>query len=311
MATPTPQGTTYNNTTTRQFSADVHHLVQQSVAKMTPFIKLKQLKAADLAYDRLGSVDMREITGRFVAVEFDDPAFSRRQLSNRRFVLSLPIDDKDDIEAKLEWDTEFKKMIAKAIVRQKDRIAIEAAFATVNTGPQFATPVTAVADGVLNVNCVVSGGINYDKLLEVTQNFIDREVDPADHLMGLTVGGREHTDLMQENQLTSGDFNREYFIEKGSMVKAAGLELLKYGALVTNPMFPTILVANPLNISGSNEKQHIAIAQGGICVGLAKDFEIKVYDDHRYYGTRVIEVSAQMGAVRTEGALVQRVVTPA
>lgn len=311
MSTPTPQGTTYNNTTTRQFSADVHHLVQQSVAKLKPFIKMKQLEAADLAYDRLGSIDMREITGRFVAVEFDDPAFSRRQLSNRRFVLSLPIDEKDDVEAKLQWDTEFKKMIAKAIVRQQDRIVIEAAFATVNTGPQFATPVTAAADGVINVDCVTGGGIDYDKLLEITENFIDVEVDPSEHMMGLTIGGPEHTALMKENNLVSGDYNREYYLEKGSIQRAAGLELLKYGNLVTNPMFPVILAANPINISGDDERHHIAIAQGGVCVGLAKDFQIKVYDDIRYYGTRVIEVSAQMGAVRTEGALVQRVITPA
>ena len=227
MPTLVPAATTIANSLVTQFSADVHHAVQQTTIKTKPYVKMKALAGKDLAYDGIGSVDMREVSGLFVPVEFDDPAYNRRQLSNRRFVLSLPIDEKADIEQILSVDSEYRTLVANAITRRFDRLVIEAALASINTGANFGTVVTAAADGVVNVNATT--GLNYDFLLEIIENWVNKEVHDQYKNFGLCIDGAGHTALMKEIELVSGDYSRQFYVEKGMIQKAAGIDLLAFG----------------------------------------------------------------------------------
>jgi hypothetical protein len=105
---------------------------------------------------------------------------------------------------------------------------------------------------------------------------------------------------MQETELTSGDFSREYVIEKGKIVRAAGLGLVAFGGKVSNPL---------LAVNASNVRSCVSFASGGIQVGMAKDAQI--YVDIRADLNRAKQVQAvlMMGAVRKEGARVQKVTT--
>jgi hypothetical protein len=283
-----------------QFSDMVHHEAQQMTSKLRPYLNVKQMSGDVWAYDGLGRVEAREVSGRNVPATFDDIQHNRRKLSRRRFVINLPIDASDVRGALLSPDSEYSKAVAAGMLRQYDRVAYQAAFANVLTGRDFETTVTATADGVLTVDA--TAGLTYEKLLEIRQNFWDNDVGlDMNEKIYLTITGDEHTSLMGEEELISGDFNREFVVEKGRIAQALGMDLIGFAASVANPIIPTV----------SSQRQLIAASDRGICMGISKEMSIKIQERNDLIETTQVQVVMEIGAVRTEGALVQRVTVTA
>lgn len=276
-----------------EFSAMVHQAAQQKISKLRPYVKMKQMSGDVFAYDGLGRVEAREVVGRNVPATFDDITHNRRKLRRNRFVINLPVDSSDVRGALLNPDSEYAEACAAAMMRQYDRVIYNAAFADVQTGRDFENTVTAAADGVLTVDA--TAGLTYEKLLEITQNFIDNDVQMNKAF--LTITGDEHTDLMGEVELTSGDYTRQFAVEKGMIVNALGYDLITLADGVTNPIIPTV----------SSERKLIAGTEGAICLGVSKEMSIKIEDRSDYIETHQVQVVAEIGAVRTEGALLQQV----
>jgi hypothetical protein len=279
-----------------EFSDMVHHLAQQKTSRLKPYAIVKQMSGDVFAYDGLGRVEAREITGRNVPATFDDITHNRRKISRKRFVVNLPIDMSDVRGALLNPQSEYATACVNAMMRQTDRVIANAAFATVQTGRDFETSVTFENDGVLTVNA--TAGLTYEKLLEVKQNFMDNDVGiEQDEKIFLTITGDEHTDLMGETELTSGDFTRQFAIEKGNIVTALGMDLVPFAASVPQPV---------LELSGA-ERFLIAASNRAFCVGVSKEMSVSIKERDDYIETAQVQIVMEIGAVRTEGALVQRV----
>jgi hypothetical protein len=142
--------------------------------------------------------------------------------------------------------------------------------------------------------------LTYEKLLEIVQNFIDADVgnDMVESFV-FCVTGDEHTALMKEIELTSGDYNRQANVEKGAIQEAVGLKLIKFAANATNPV---------LNVA-SGVRSCIAMSTRGLCYAMPKQFEISVQERTDLVQTKQVQVNWTLGAVRTEGVLVQKVTT--
>jgi hypothetical protein len=277
-----------------EFSGMVHHEAQQLTSKLKPYAMIKEMSGDVFAYDGLGRVEAREVTGRVNPATFDDIDHNRRKISRRRFVVNLPIDSSDVRGALQDPNGEYAKAVAAAMQRQWDRVIQDAAFANILTGRDFETTVTAANDGVLTVDA--TAGLTYEKLLEIGQNFIDNDVD---YEMGsfLQLTGSEHTALMGEVELTSGDFTRDYVVEGGRIKRALGMDLPVFAANVSNPIIPV----------ASAQRQLIAASKGAFCVGVSKDISISIKERDDYIETTQVQAILEIGAVRTEGALVQKV----
>jgi hypothetical protein len=196
----------------------------------------------------------------------------------------------------LNPDGEYAKAVAAALNRQWDRVIQSAAFADVLTGRDFETTVTATNDGVLNVDA--TAGLTYEKMLEIAQNFINNDVDfEAGAFLQIT--GKEHTQLMGEAELISGDFTRDYNVENGRIKRALGFDLIAFGASATNPIIPV----------ASSQRKLIAAAKDAFCIGLSKDISIKVEERPDMIETHQVQAIVEIGAVRTEGKLLQSVTT--
>ena len=283
-----------------EFSDKVHEEAQQQNSRLKPVVQIKQMQGDHFAYDGLGSVEAREITGRNVPATFDDIEHNRRQIIRRRFVINLPVDASDVRGALQDPVKNYAGAIAKGASRQFDRLIAEAAFLDVRTGRDFQNTVTAVDDGVITVD--ETAGLVYEKLLEIKENFIDNEVGNDDGVdendeIYLTITGAEHTQLMQEEELISGDFTRDFVVEKGRVIRAAGIKLIAFGANVPKPIIPVI----------SAQRKLIAATSRGICLGISKDMSIKVQERIDLIETVQVQVIFEIGAVRTEGALLQQV----
>ena len=279
-----------------EFSDLVHKVAQQKTSRLKPHAQIKQMSGDVFAYDGLGRVEAREVSGRNVAATFDDIQHNRRKIIRKRYVVNLPVDASDVRGALLNPESNYADAIANAAVRQYDRTIYDAAFASVLTGRDFETTVTAATDGVTTVDA--TGGLTYEKLLEIGENFMNDDVGvESDESIYLTITGAEHTALMKEVELTSSDYNRQYNVEKGKMIEAAGIKLIPFAASVPSPIIPV----------AGGERKLLAASSRGLCLGISKDMSIKIQERNDLIETTQVQVVFEIGAVRTEGVLVQQV----
>jgi hypothetical protein len=281
-----------------QFSSAVHLAAQQMKARFASLFPVKQLTGKSFAYDGIGSIEAQELNGRFNRVAFSDLKVVRRKIGRRRFSLTLPFDADDASKVLINQEAEYSQACAMAMARVYDRIGIEAALASVYTGEDMDTAVAFATDGGQTVTA--TAGLTYEKLLEVIQNFIDADVgnDMVESFV-FCITGDEHTALMKELELTSGDYNRQANIEKGAIQEAVGLRLIKFAANATNPILSV----------ASGVRSCIAMSTRGLCFAMPKQFEIAVQDRTDLVQTKQVQVNWTLGAVRTEGVLVQKVTT--
>jgi len=281
-----------------QFSDMVHVAAQQNKARLRPFVQIKQMSGDKFAYDGIGSVEASEIFGRHQPVVFSDIEHRRRKISRRRFQITLPIDASDVRGMLLNPQSEYAGACVRAMERVFDRIVVEAMFATVYTGRDMDTSVTFATDGGTTVTA--TGGLTYEKLLEINQKFMDNEVGndvPEQIILGLS--GVEHTMLMKETELISSDFTRQYVVEKGRISQAAGMQIVLFAGDVNNP----ILDVN------SSVRDCFAMSTRAMCVGMSKEMGLKIEERSDLIETTQVQIIFELGAVRTEGILMQKVQT--
>jgi hypothetical protein len=198
----------------------------------------------------------------------------------------------------INQEKEFSQACAMAMARVYDRIGIEAAGATVYTGEEMDTALSFAQDGGSTVTA--TAGLTYEKLLEIIQNFIDSDVgnDMLENFI-FCISGDEHTALMKEVELTSGDYDRQFNVEKGSIQDAVGLKLIKFAANAPSPILPV----------AAGVRTCYAMSTRGLAYAMPKQFEIKVQERTDLIQTSQVQVNWTLGAVRTEGVLVQKVTT--
>ena len=283
-----------------QFSNQVHVLAQQMESRLRPYVEVRPMTGETYAYDGLGPIEASPVVGRQQPVTFSDINHLRRQISRQRFVLTLPI-DAADVRGMLENPQgEYAKACVRAMARVFDRVVTSAEFATVYTGRTMGTSVTAANDGVTTVTA--TSGLTYAKLIEINKNFMDNDVGndiPETIVMGIC--GNEYTSLMQEVELINDLYSQHYVVDKGRMAEAAGIKLIPFAA---NAPKPVLSVA-------SSTRACFAMSTRGICVGMSKEFSLKVELRPDLVEVTQVQIVFDLGAVRTEGVLVQKVNTTA
>lgn len=283
-----------------QFSDRLHVEAQQMQARLRPYVMIKPMTGDVYAYDGLGVVEAQELSGRIEPTQFADITHTRRKIARRRFSLTLPIDDMDTSAVLISPQSEYAAACIRAMERVFDRVVTEAMFAAVLTGRDFDTSVTFANDGGSGVGKTVDGtsGFTYEVLLELRRNFIDADVGndmPEKFVMGIT--GDEHTDLMSESELTSGDFSRQFVVDRGEITVAAGINLVKFAGAASNPILPV----------ASSVRSCFCMSSRAMCVGLSKNMTVKITERNDYVDVSQVQITFILGAVRTEGKLIQKV----
>lgn len=263
--------------------------------RSTPAVIQKAVTGKRFSYDSLGEGDAIEVTDRYADTVISDPKHGRRWGVTRKFVRTILLDEIDELAMLVQPENDYARQCLAALSRQIDRVIVEAASASIDTGRNGGTTVTAANDGVITVPHG-SAGMTYEKLLAVNENFIDNEIG-ADMggYQALLITGQQNTNLMGEVELTSGDFRRDLVIEKGYISSAAGNQVIRFGANKTNPIIPI----------SSTTRSCLALAERAICFGVSKDVSVKYSERADKNNAPQIQLSMTIGAVRTEGARVQ------
>ena len=279
-----------------EFNAALDTQEQQMTSRLLPFAKRVGINGDNFAYDGLTEVQSYRANGRNPDIQPSQVTFTRRKLSRERVVVTLEVDQRDVRGMLTDPKGDLARLCIAAIERETDRIIYDALFATVYTGRNFGTSVSYTTDGVLSVDATAA--FVYERLLEIRANFIDNEVGNV----GMTpivigISGDEHTDLMSEIELTSGDYTSQYVIQSGSITQALGMGLIAFGAGVTDPILETV----------GGERISFALAQNGVVLGISLERKVEVKDNPLKVETAIINVIKELGAVRTQGVRIQRV----
>lgn len=283
---------------TVKFQDTMHVKAQQVRARLRPYVEIQHVKGEAAYYDGIGPIEAQELFGRHNESIPSDIEHFRRQIPLREFGVTI-WSDLTDIENRLsDPQGSYANAVMMAMERRFDRTVIEAALADVKTGKAGGTTVTFAGGGGLTVTA--TGGIDETDLLAMHQNFIDAEIgiDNGRKIV-LPITGDEHTALLGRTNIISGDFSRQYALEQGELVRAYGVDLVKFGAAVANPMLP---------VSGG-VRTTFALSEGGIAVAIGREYKVTVKDRADKYNVTQLQITGRMGAVRTEEKRVQKVTT--
>ena len=289
-----------DNALITQFSDAIHVAAQQIKARMRPYVQIKPMSGEVFAYDGLGPIEASEVIGRQQLVQFADINHLRRKIVRRRFSITLPIDAVDVRGMLTNPQGDYAQACVRAMERVFDRIVVGCLFATVYTGRDFATPVSFATDGGSTVTA--TGGLTYAKMLAINQNFIDAEVGndiPEKIVMG--IAGNEYTKLMQEVEFISKDFTAEAYVDKGRLQRLVGIDVVQFAGGVANPILAV----------ASSVRSCFAMSTRGVCVGMSKEMGLSIEKRPDLIETVQVQSVFDLGAVRTEGVLVQKVTTTA
>lgn len=281
-----------------QFSDMVHVRAQQNKSRLRPYFQIRKMTGDVWAYDGLGIVEASEQNARIAPVSFDSIEHNRRRIGRRRFVVTLPLDSSDVRGVLTNPQNDYAGACTRAIERVFDRVCIQCAFAAVLTGRDMTTSVTAATDGVLTVDA--TAGLTYEKLIEIRRRFHNNEVgnDMAERFVFLCSADEEAA-MMQETILINSLYTQQFVVDKGEITRAVGFDVIKYGGNVTNPLLAV----------SSGTRNCIAASERGIVVGMSLELSLKVQERPDYVEVTQIQAIIQLGAVRTEGVLVQQVNT--
>ncbi len=283
-----------------QFSDTVFELASQTKARMRPVVEMEQVTALDKMFPRIGAVEAQDLTDRFPTINASDVSWDNRRLTASRVGVAMMVDEFDKDRMLADPNSVLAKRAAEALERKFDRVAIASALATVYTGRQGTTAVTAATDGVITVDA--TAGMTYDILLQINENFQKVEVGTETPVgKYLLISEQEHTQLMREGTLINGDFTRQYVIDKGGMIRALDFDIIIFGSATSNPM---LTVTN-------NVRACLAICTGAIKVGITRNWQIEVEKVNNRWNTTQVLASGILGGLRMEGIRIQQVNTTA
>lgn len=280
-----------------EFNAALDVQEQQMTSRLLPYAIRKPISGDDFAYDGLTEVQAYHANGRNPDIQPVEAGFTRRKMSRDRLVVTLFVDNKDVRGMLTDPQSELAALCIAAVERETDRVIYDALFASVYTGRNFGTTVSAATDGLITVDA--TAGFTYEKLLEIRANYIDAEVGNQGFIpIAIGISGDEHTDLMSEIELTSGDYTSQYVIAKGIITQAMGMDLIAFGAgsSITDPILEI-----------DTYRYSFALAKGGVALGISLERKVEVKDYPTKIETSIINVIKELGAVRTAGVRVQKI----
>lgn len=255
---------------------------------------------------RIGRLELVETSTRNPDKQYSNYALDNRQVTKRRFTLTVQVDALYDINELIKDPTsDILKQLVNAKNRQIDRVIVSSSIGAVLTGAPDATPTStsAATDGVITVDA--SAGFTYEKVQEVTQNFINNDLG-YEMFKGsvMCISGKENTDLMGEVEFISNDFISGRPVEDGVMMNAGTYQIIQFAGSVNGG----VTVTNPILPEGATLRDCVVLAPESVAVAM----EVNLLDVGKS-ATKVnswdITIDLWLNAMRTEGVRVQKVQT--
>lgn len=245
---------------TEQFSTNLELKLQQVGSKLRDRVSTGQHTGRQASpVQEVGAVALRTPTGRFTPIQRVDADFVRRWVFPQDGELPQLIDTFDQLKTIVDPKSAYVQNAANAVGRAYDDAIIASAFATSYIGRDAAGLTTETFDEALySVDVDFSGtgsGLTVAKLIEAKRILRHNHVDPETDQITLVIGSKQESDLLNQTQVVSTDFNDKPTLVDGRVTRFLGFDIVVSERLTT----------------ASNVRSIIAFAKSGLYLGTWKE----------------------------------------
>ena len=202
-----------------QFSANIHHLVEQKKSIFRPLVQVEMSKGEKHFFERLGSFTAEEVVGRAAKTNRQDPQHSRRMATVSRYHAGTYLDDIDKFKLLIDPKGAYAPKLAQALGRKFDEIVIDALLGDAASGKDGSTAVALpagqkIADGGV--------GLTIEKLITARKMFASNELFDED--FHLVISPEALEDLLLETEIQSADYNSIKALVRGDIDSFMGFK---------------------------------------------------------------------------------------
>lgn len=279
-----------------QFTTNVQLLLQQEGSKLRSTVSVGNYTGESaVPVEQIGAIEAVVRSGRGAPLQMTDSPETRRWVYPVDYLTPAEIIDRDDkVRMLIDPQSSYAKNAVNALGRRFDRVILEAAFGSSNTGKTGGTPVTFPGTQEVGINVGgTSSGLNVAKLREALRILMANEVDVMAERPTVVVNATQHDKLLNEIQIISSDFNRgEAVIESGRVSRILGMD---------------IVVCNLVPIVSTNSQVPVYV-KSGLHLGIWNDIQSFV-DEQPTLEKRptTVYAAATIGATRIEEGKVVRI----
>jgi hypothetical protein len=284
---------------TTQFSTNLELRLQQMGSKLRGKVREgfhvgKQ--ASPVNY--LGPIQLKAPAGRFAPKNRTDADFVRRWVFPQDGEIDQLIDTFDELKTIVDPKSQYVTGAANAVGRAWDDCIIAAAFGTAQTGTDAGGLSGETWASFSSAYVVAStfgsssaSGLSVAKLIEAKRIFRHNHVDLESESPFLVIGSKQESDLLNQVQVVSTEFNDKPVLVDGKVTRFLGFD---------------IVVSERLTVT-SNVRQVIAGVKSGMYLGMWKDQTNRVSIRNDLSGEPYdLYTSTSYGATRLEqGRIVQ------
>lgn len=253
---------------TTQFSTLLELRLQQQGSKLRGKVREgfhTGKQASPVQY--LGPVQLRAPAGRFAPKNRTDADYMRRWVFPQDGEMDQLIDSFDQLKTIIDPKSQYSTGAANAVGRAWDDAIIAAAFGTAQTGTD-AGGLSSETWASVNTGLTIADsfgssaatGLTVAKMIEARRIFRHQHVDLEAEQMTAVIGSQQESDLLNQSQVVSTEFNDKPVLVDGRLKSFLGFN---------------IVVSERLTVS-SNTRQCIFFVESGLYLGVWKDLYNRV-----------------------------------
>lgn len=251
---------------TTQFSTNLELLLQQKGSKLRGTVR-EGFHVGKLAspINQIGAIQLQQPSGRGAPMGRVDAEFTRRWVFPQPGDLPQQIDSFDELETIVDPKSMYAENAAYAVGRAWDDCLIAAATGTAQIGTDgaslapelFSTTNFQVAS---TFGASSASGLTIAKMIELRRIFRHYHVDLENDPITLVIGSQQESDLLNQVEVVSTEFNDHPVLVDGKVTKFLGFEIKMTERLAT----------------ASNVRTAITYCKSGLYLGIWKDLTNRV-----------------------------------
>lgn len=236
--------------------------------------------------NQIGAVVAQKKTARHADTPLIETPHSARWVEPVDYEWADLIDQQDKLRLLADPQGPYAQNGAYAMGRAMDQEILEQALATSKTGAQGGS---TEAFDTTNYQIAVGGtGLTVDKLRTAKRMLMAAKVNVMREPLYIAITAQQHADLLNEPEVTSGDYNRTLVLVDGIVQRFMGFNFIHVEDM------------SSYLLDGSSDQRCVCWAKSGLHLGIWNDITTRITErDDKSYATQVY-VKETIGATRTQ-----------
>ena len=265
------------------YESTVRFLAQQGITRLRPWVMERSVQSVNHNWERLGSDEATQKGAGLTATPTDTYTWSRRKSTAKTYHTADSTEHEDIAQMLVDPNSSLAYAMGMAMKRAHDNEIITAATGTSLDGDS--APVAFLASQEVGTGAASS--ITYDNVTEVTEIFMNNNIDP-DMEKVMVVSPAQARKLLQLTEATSGDYNAVRPLTSQGYIES----WMGYSWVVS-----TLL---PNGSTGAGSKYCFAMTKKAIGMQVNKDIWCRVAEDPTNSFAWRIYCASTYGAIRVE-----------